>query len=105
MKIFTLALISRREGWSAQSSTAPPTIERGSRAGAGAGEGGVAHHGRGGQAEDDAGGHKGSQGQVQATTDLRGMRGGTVVRADVARFVADQLASEAWLHKAPRVRW
>lgn len=40
-------------------------------------------------------------GRVRARTDLSGVHGGKIPRADVARFVVEQLASDAWLHQAP----
>lgn len=40
-------------------------------------------------------------GRVRALTDLSGVHGGKIPRADVARFVVEQLASDAWLHQAP----
>jgi len=46
-----------------------------------------------------------SRGAVRALTDLTRFHGGTVSREDVARFVVDQLASEAWIHGAPLVAW
>jgi hypothetical protein len=46
-----------------------------------------------------------ARGAVRATTDLRGVHGGTVARADVARFVVEQLTSNAWLHKTPLIQW
>jgi uncharacterized protein YbjT (DUF2867 family) len=42
-------------------------------------------------------------GRVRALTDLSGVNGGKIPRADVARFVVEQLASDAWLHKAPLI--
>ena len=44
-------------------------------------------------------------GEVRALTDLSGFNGGWVARADVARFVVEQLESNTWLHRAPLVTW
>jgi uncharacterized protein YbjT (DUF2867 family) len=48
---------------------------------------------------------KPARGAVRATTDLRGVQGGTVSRIDVARFVTAQLAGDEWLRQAPLIRW
>ncbi|MCM2292548.1 SDR family oxidoreductase [Allorhizobium sp. BGMRC 0089] len=48
---------------------------------------------------------KPAQGGVKALTDLSGVHGGTIARADVAEFVVQQLATETWLHKAPLITW
>ncbi|MBD7924114.1 NAD(P)-dependent oxidoreductase [Xanthomonas bonasiae] len=48
---------------------------------------------------------KPARGEVRAITDLTGFRGGSIARADVATFVLDQVASDAWLHRAPLVTW
>lgn len=45
------------------------------------------------------------RGHVRATTDLSGLHGGTIARADVASFVLDQVRSDAWLHRAPSILW
>ncbi len=42
-------------------------------------------------------------GRVRALTDLSGVHGGKIPRADVARFVVEQLTSDAWLHQAPLI--
>nr|WP_321985942.1 SDR family oxidoreductase [uncultured Lichenicoccus sp.] len=42
-------------------------------------------------------------GQVRATTDLAGVHGGKISRADVARFAVRQLSSDEWLRKTPLV--
>jgi hypothetical protein len=39
-----------------------------------------------------------------ADTDLSGIRGESIARADVARFVVDQLTEDRWLHHAPLIR-
>jgi hypothetical protein len=42
---------------------------------------------------------------IRATTDLSSFHGGTISRADVARFVLDQVLGDEWLHRAPLVTW
>ena len=42
-------------------------------------------------------------GEVHATIDLTNVRGGTISRADVARFVIEQMASDRWLRKTPLI--
>ena len=46
-----------------------------------------------------------AQGSVRALTDLNGFGGGTIVRADVARFVVQQLTDDRWLNSAPLITW
>ena len=46
-----------------------------------------------------------ARGRVRALTDLAGFHGGEVARSDVAAFVVEQLASDAWLHRTPLVTW
>lgn len=46
---------------------------------------------------------KPGRGPVRALTDLSRFHGGTISREDVARFVLDQLRSDAWLHRSPLV--
>lgn len=48
---------------------------------------------------------KPARGGVKALTDLSGVHGGTIARADVAEFVVQQLAADTWLHKAPLITW
>ena len=48
---------------------------------------------------------KAARGALRATTDLAGVRGGTISRADVAAFTLDQVEGNAWLHKAPLITW
>jgi len=48
---------------------------------------------------------KPARGDVRVITDLTGFHGGTIARADVATFVLDQVASDAWLHRSPLVTW
>ncbi len=43
-------------------------------------------------------------GRIQAVTDLAGIHGGAISRADVAGFVVAQLTGDTWLHKAPLIR-
>ena len=43
--------------------------------------------------------------EVRALTDLNGFNGGTISRADVARFVVEQLYSDQWLRQAPLISW
>ena len=47
---------------------------------------------------------KGGTGKVRAATDLSGIHGGSIARADVAQFVVDQLTEDRWLHHAPLIR-
>ncbi|MEA1649291.1 SDR family oxidoreductase [Nitrospirillum sp. BR 11164] len=42
-------------------------------------------------------------GTVRALTDLTGVHGGTIARADVARFVLEQVRGDTWLHQAPLI--
>jgi len=48
---------------------------------------------------------KPSRGSVRALTDLSDFHGGTISREDVARFVLDQLQTNAWLHRSPLITW
>ena len=48
---------------------------------------------------------KPARGGIKALTDLSGVHGGTIARADVAEFVVEQLATDAWLRKAPLISW
>ncbi len=41
------------------------------------------------------------RGRISATTDLEGVHGGKVARADVAQFVVQQLTSDTWLRRTP----
>jgi putative NADH-flavin reductase len=43
--------------------------------------------------------------QTKALTDLSGVHGGTISRADVAAFTVQQLAQDAWLQQAPLITW
>jgi len=42
-------------------------------------------------------------GHIRALTDLTGVHGGTIARADVADFVVQQLTADTWLRKAPLI--
>ncbi|CCD86844.1 putative Flavin reductase [Bradyrhizobium sp. ORS 285] len=42
---------------------------------------------------------------VRALTDLTGFHGGTIARADVARFVVDQVSDDSFLRRAPLITW
>ncbi len=44
-------------------------------------------------------------GNVRAVTDLTGVHGGKIARADVARFVVDQLTTDIWLRQTPLILW
>ena len=46
-----------------------------------------------------------ARGDIRAVTDLSGVHGGKITRADVARFVVSQLSDDAWLRQAPLVSW
>ena len=48
---------------------------------------------------------KPAHGRVRALTDLSGVYGGTIARADVADFVVQQLVSSTWLHKTLLITW
>lgn len=45
------------------------------------------------------------RGKVRALVDLNGFHGGTIARGDVAKFVIDQLGSDAFLGKRPLIVW
>jgi uncharacterized protein YbjT (DUF2867 family) len=45
------------------------------------------------------------RGHIRALTDLSGIQGGTIARADVADFVVQQLTADTWLRKAPLITW
>jgi putative NADH-flavin reductase len=46
-----------------------------------------------------------ARGAVRALTDLTGFHGGTIARADVARFVLAQVHADTWRHQAPLIAW
>jgi len=48
---------------------------------------------------------KPASGHTRALTDLSGVQGGTIARADVAVFVVQQLVIDTWLRKAPLITW
>lgn len=47
--------------------------------------------------------NKPARGQVRATADMSAVHGGTIARADVGRFVIDQLTGDAWLRRTPLI--
>jgi uncharacterized protein YbjT (DUF2867 family) len=46
-----------------------------------------------------------ARGSVRAFTDLTGVKGGKIARADVARFVVEQLTTDTWLRRTPVILW
>jgi uncharacterized protein YbjT (DUF2867 family) len=46
-----------------------------------------------------------ARGSVRATVDLAGVNGGKVARADVTRFVVEQLTTNTWLKRTPVLLW
>jgi uncharacterized protein YbjT (DUF2867 family) len=48
---------------------------------------------------------KPARGSVRALTDLAGVHGGTIARADVAKFVVAQVTGDEWLRRAPLITW
>jgi uncharacterized protein YbjT (DUF2867 family) len=48
---------------------------------------------------------KQARGRIKALTDLSGVHGGTIARADVADFVVQQLTADTWLRKSPLITW
>ncbi len=42
---------------------------------------------------------------VRALTDLSAFHGGSIARADVAKFVVDQVRSDTWQRRAPLITW
>lgn len=48
---------------------------------------------------------KPARGGIKALTNLSGVHGGTIARADVAEFVVAQLATDAWRRKTPLITW
>ena len=48
--------------------------------------------------------NKPAGGHVQAQVDLTEVLGGSISRADVARFVVEELTSRRWLTQAPLIR-
>jgi uncharacterized protein YbjT (DUF2867 family) len=49
--------------------------------------------------------NKPGHGAVSTLSDLSGFHGGGIAREDVAKFVVDQVTSDAWLRKAPFITW
>ncbi|MDF2389709.1 SDR family oxidoreductase [Nostoc ellipsosporum NOK] len=49
--------------------------------------------------------NKPGRGTIRALTDLSGFHGGTISRADVARFVLDQVRDDTWAHRSPLITW
>lgn len=46
-----------------------------------------------------------ARGSLRAVADLANVNGGKVARADVARFVVEQLATNTWLKQTPVLMW
>jgi uncharacterized protein YbjT (DUF2867 family) len=46
-----------------------------------------------------------ARGSVRAFTDLAEVKGGKIARADVARFVVEQLTTDTWLRQTPVLLW
>jgi uncharacterized protein YbjT (DUF2867 family) len=46
-----------------------------------------------------------ARGNIRALTDVAGIHGGKIARADVARFVVDQLMADTWLRRTPLILW
>ena len=46
-----------------------------------------------------------ARGRIRATTDLAGVNGGKIARADVAQFVLEQLTADTWLRRTPVILW
>lgn len=46
-----------------------------------------------------------ARGSVRAVTDLTTVNGGKIARADVARFVVEQLTTDSWLRRTPVLLW
>jgi uncharacterized protein YbjT (DUF2867 family) len=46
-----------------------------------------------------------ARGSLRAIADLAAVNGGKVARADVARFVVEQLATNTWLKQTPVLMW
>jgi putative NADH-flavin reductase len=49
--------------------------------------------------------NKPPHGTVRALTDLSSFHGGAIARADVAKFVLDQVWADTWLHQSPLITW
>jgi putative NADH-flavin reductase len=48
--------------------------------------------------------NKPPSGKVQATVDLAGVHGGSISRADVARFIVGELSANRWVRQSPLLR-
>jgi uncharacterized protein YbjT (DUF2867 family) len=48
---------------------------------------------------------KAGRANVRTLTDLSDFHGGTISREDVAKFVLDQVHSDAWRHRSPLITW
>ncbi|MDF3215984.1 SDR family oxidoreductase [Mesorhizobium sp. M7A.F.Ca.CA.001.09.2.1] len=48
---------------------------------------------------------KPARGRIKAVTDLSGVHGGTIARADVADFVVQQLTTDTWMRRSPLITW
>jgi len=46
-----------------------------------------------------------ARGSARTFTDLASVKGGKIARADVARFVVEQLTTDTWLRRAPVLMW
>ena len=46
-----------------------------------------------------------ARGSVRTVTDLAAVKGGEIARADVARFVVEQLTTDTWLRRTPVLLW
>ncbi len=46
-----------------------------------------------------------ARGHIKAITDLAGIHGGEIARADVASFVVDQLTTDTWLRRTLLILW
>jgi uncharacterized protein YbjT (DUF2867 family) len=46
-----------------------------------------------------------ARGTIRAFTDVAGIHGGKIARADVARFAVDQLIADTWLRRTPLILW
>jgi uncharacterized protein YbjT (DUF2867 family) len=49
--------------------------------------------------------NKAGRDTIRALTDLSGFHGGTISRADVARFALDQVRNDTWTHRSPLISW
>ena len=49
--------------------------------------------------------NRAARGRIRATTELAGVNGGKIARADVAQFVLKQLTTNTWLRRTPVILW